>query len=170
MKGLLSSISTFFGLFKGPSLIFALVAFLAGSSTGLWFGYKAGQVPALKAQQALLEYKGAIDRSALADTQRQIAIRDDVRKSYDTAKESIDALAADLRIIRRDVRLCNAKSAMPLPGPTPGVGQTGPVGQSRPADEVLQELAAYLAERADEQAARQNALIQWVNETSGQQR
>lgn len=169
LAGRLATARTFFTAFTGPCLYIAITGLTLGLALGSWGGakvaYRLTEGRALRAERTLAEYKTETAKAIAEAAAKQIVIRDDVRKSHEAAQTAINVLASDLRAMRRDVRVCAAASTMRVPTPAPRVSEAGGDGQPRPADAVLQELAAYIAQRSDEQAAQLNALIDWLQKT-----
>ena len=149
-----------------------MLSVLVGGLAGYYVGNNVGQARvlprAVKAEQALAdlqtEMARAIERAAVA----QVTVRDEVRRNHEDQRIRLDALGRRLGDVSRGVSLCGATVAMPIPGATAGADPAGGGGQPVPADQVLQELAASIASTCDRNGAQLNALIEWLNQTRGQ--
>ena len=143
----------------------ALAAFLGGN----WSGYTVARLVYTgrteRAERMLAEYKGAVAEAMAVDAQRQVVVRDEVRRTRDEQRTLLDSIHGDLASISRDARVCASTSTMRVPGAAAGVDEKAAGQQSRAADAVLQELASFLAARADSDAIDHNALIDWVTRT-----
>ena len=154
-------------IMRSPTMLMLVVGF----GTGYYFGFQSGKASVLprtvKAEKDLMELQAgmtkALERSAVA----QIAIRDSIRRQHDDQQIKLDALNLHLADVRRDVRLCEQQSVMPVPPATPGANPEENTGQPRAADVVLQELAAQIARQCDGTAIQLNALIDWIERTRG---
>lgn len=164
-KIVLTAWTVFLWIFRSPTLLTLVI----GVGLGYYLGWGAGKASALpraiKAEEALFnlqtEMAKAIERAAV----KQVEIRDEVRAQYEDQNIKMDALNLRLRDLRDGVRLCNATSVLPIPPTSAGANPEENSGQPRPADVVLQELAADLARRCDGNAIQLNALIDWINQT-----
>ena len=156
---------TFLKNFSGPCLLLAIAGAGVGSCTAGLATHKWMEARVLTAEKTLAEYKGEVAEALATAASKQIEIRDQVLEEYSNANQEISALAGELRGLRRDVRLCSSRSSMQVPGTAAPADPAASDGQPRAADAVLQELAAFIAERSDRQAAQFNALIEWLTQT-----
>lgn len=150
---------------RSPTMLMLVVGFALGYYAG-WQAGKASALPrAIRAEKALQELQTETAKAIAYAAQQQLIIRDDVRQSYEDARIQIHAL--DLRIadLRDGARVCDSTSTLPIPNPSTGTGSPSSSGQPRPADVVLQELAADIARRCDGTAAQLNGLIEWIERT-----
>ena len=155
-------------IFRSPTMLSVLVGGLAGYYVGNNVGQARVLPRAVKAEQALAELQTemarAIERAAVA----QVTVRDEVRKNHEDQRIKLDALGRRLGDVSRGVSLCGATVSVPVPDTAAGAGDAGGGGQPVPADQVLQELAASIAATCDRNGAQLNALIEWLNQTRGQ--
>ena len=155
-------------IFRSPTMLSVLVGGLAGYYMGNNVGQARVLPRAVKAEQALAELQTemarAIERAAVA----QVQVRDEVRSQYEDQRIKLDALGRRLGDVSRGVSLCGSTVAVPVPESATGTGDAGGGGQSVPADQVLAELAASIAATCDRNGAQLNALIEWLNQTRGQ--
>lgn len=164
----LTAWTVFLWIFRSPTLLTLMI----GMGLGYYVGWGAGKASALpravRAETALRELQTEMAKAIEQAAVRQVEIRDEVRAQYEDQNIKMDALNLRLRDLRDGVRLCNATSVLPIPPTTPGANPEENSGQPRPADVVLQELAADLARRCDGNAVQLNALIDWINMTRGE--
>lgn len=143
----------------------AVVAFMGGN----WSGYTVARLVytgrAERAERVLAEYKGEVAQAVADAAGRQVVVRDEVRRARDEQKAMLDTIHGDLLSISRDARVCASTSTMRVPGPAAGGDEAAAREQPRAADAVLQELATFIATRADSAAIDHNALIDWLNRT-----
>lgn len=146
-----------------------MLMLIVGGGLGYYTGWQAGNASALpralRAEQMLADYKAEVAKALEVAAVKQIDIRDQVRAQYEDQNIKMDALNLRLRDLRDGVRLCGTTSVLPIPPASAGANPEENSGQPRPADIVLQELAADLARRCDGNAIQLNALIDWINET-----
>lgn len=82
--------------------------------------------------------------------------------------EKIDQVATDVRRIGKRISLCDANGgSVQVPAVPEGTDAEAEVRRTRPAEEVLRELAERLIERGDKQAEACNTLIELI-EKSGE--
>jgi hypothetical protein len=114
----------------------------------------------LQAKNELADWKTARAEEQVAAKDREDKIMRAAKEQYDAQTSSIADIADELRRISAGVRVCTQVSTMRLSQPT--VGPATPVagGEPRPADIVLQELAAEFAKRADLNAAAYNSVME----------
>lgn len=117
-----------------------------------------------RAERALVEYKLEVstainEAAAKAEAAGRVAV-----ENLQNDRQKLDAIGNDIRAIRRDVRVCNSLSGLQDSVAAIGVGSEAANGQLRDAVEVLQDLAAQSAERADANASQLNRLIEWLEE------
>lgn len=156
---------TWLRAFKGPCLILAGVALVAGAASGGWLAHRLADGRVARAEAAL-ERLRAEQTQAIADAAaKNVIVTQDVLEGLYAQRETIDRLAADVRRLRGAVSLCASVSTMPVPGPAADADRAPAGGQPRAAADVLQDLAAEFAERADRNAAQLNALIDWIERT-----
>jgi hypothetical protein len=155
---------TFWASFAGPCLWIGISAAVIGAGVSSYATFKVTrafyQRATLKAKKDLLEWKGAADTERLAAKAREAQIMADAKGVHDEQMAAIAGVADDLRRLSAGVRVCTQVSAMRVS--TAPVGPAVPVasGEPRPADVVLQELAAAFAKRADDNAANFNSLME----------
>ena len=156
-------------IMRSPTMLMLVVGF----SVGYYFGFQSGKgsvLPrAVKAEQALVDFKAEIGKAIEHAAIKQVFIRDQVRREFDDAQIKLDAINLRLRDLRSDVSLCASDSVMPIPTATPGANPEENTGQPRAADVVLQELAAQIARQCDGTTVQLNALIDWLNATRSDQ-
>jgi hypothetical protein len=165
MLPILATGLTWLRAFKGPCLALSLAGFVAGGAAGGWLAWKLqdGRVARSEARYTALL---AEQTQAIADAAaKNVAVTQDVLGGLYEQRETLSGLAADVRRMSRAVSLCNATSAVQVPGPAPGSDGASAGGQPRPAADVLADLATESAERADRNAAQLNALIDWLEST-----
>lgn len=163
MIGTLANGLTFVRAFIGPCLWVLLAGFIAGSGSGGWLAWKLQDGRVARAEAAF-ERLQREQTQAIADAAaKNVIVTQDVLGGLTNARESITALAGDVRRLRSAVSVCASTSSMQVSGPSPAVAGAPVGGQPRPAVEVLQDLAAESAERADRNAAQLNALIEWFD-------
>lgn len=152
-------------IFRSPTML----TLVAGFSLGYWGGWQAGHgigmKRAAKAEAALHDYRAEVANAIAFAAEQQIKIRDDVRQAHDDAKIKIDALSLRVNDLRRNARVCESTSVLSVPTASTGVDSPSDSGQSRPAVDVLQELAADIAKRCDGTAEQLNGLIEWLYRT-----
>jgi len=149
-----------------------MLSVIVGVGIGYYIGNNVGQARvlprAIKAEQALAELQTemarALERAAVA----QVTVRDEVRKNHEDQRIKLDALGRRLGDVSRGVSLCGSTVAVPVPDAATGAGDAGSGGQPVPADQILAELAASIAATCDRNGAQLNALIEWLNQTRGQ--
>lgn len=148
-------------------LMAAGVAMLTCAAGGYWLGHRVERSATEQVRREWSDDKARYaqdlldaDRAAVA---REATIRQEVLGEMARRQISIDAVARDVRALSSSVRLCSQtyQAAGTAPA-SAGVDGAGSGGQPRDAVEVLQELAADIAERADREAVRSNALREWV--------
>lgn len=161
----LTAWTVFLWIFRSPTML----TLVAGFSLGYWGGWQAGHgigmKRAAKAEAALHDYRAEVANAIAFAAQQQITIRDDVRQAHEDAKIKIDALSLRVNDLRRNARVCDSTSTLPVPTPSTGVDSPSDNGQPRPAVDVLQDLAADIAKRCDGTAAQLNGLIEWLYRT-----
>lgn len=148
-----------------------MLMLVVGFGFGYYGGWQAGKASALpraiKAETELRDLRTEMAKAIEAAAVKQVEIRDDIRRRYEDQNIKMDAINLRLRDLRSDVSLCNSESVMPVPTATPGANPEENTGQPRAADVVLQELAAQIARQCDGTAIQLNALIDWINQTRG---
>ena len=167
-RAVLTTWTVLLWIFRSPTMLSVLV----GVGIGYYIGSNVGQARvlprAVKAEQALAELQTemarAIERAAVA----QVEVRDQVRRDYEDQRIRLDALGRRLGDVSRGVSLCGATVAVPVPDAAAGADPAGGGGQPVPADQILAELAATIAATCDRNGAQLNALIEWLNQTRGQ--
>lgn len=112
----------------------------------------------------------AIDRALVAEriaklAESQIEIQASIGSFYHAQNAGIAATRADIAALSRGVRICEQTSTLALSVSTERAAAEATSGQPRPAETVLQELAARFAESADRNAVQLNSLIDWVEQT-----
>lgn len=157
---------TWFKAFKPQCLYLAGACLLIGSCTGGTAGWKVASWKASKEIGALelkIEQRKTEDAKALTDAaNREIEIRDEVRRELEPKREAVEALADAVRNLGHDVRVCSSTSRLQISSPTPGTVAASTGEQSRAGETVLRELVETIAKRCDDQANLNNALIQWA--------
>ena len=138
----------------------AAAAFLAGMSAGGWAAWKirAGQVAEAKLE--LSDWKAADAKARLDAKAREDKIMADAKGVHDAQVTAIAGVADELRRLSAGVRVCTQISTMRVSQPAAGPTQPVASAEPRPADVVLQELAAEFARRADSNAAAFNSLME----------
>ena len=147
---------------------------LAVALAGLWAGVRAHYVAVGRGQVQPALDQAVKDKDALAASlqakERELVILNEVRADYDAKLQSLSTLSGDVRALARTVSLCNSVVAVPadLPGATGGTGEESGSDGTRPAADVLVELATDFATERDQLATRINALINWLERTRGE--
>ena len=154
---------TFLRNFKLPCLYVALAAgIMAGSLAGVSMWKLRGridQAAILKAEKELADWKASTAQERIDAADRNAKIMAAARVVHDEQMGAINGLAGDLQRIAAGVRVCTSVSTMRLSPAPAGSAQPVEGGKPRPADAVLQELAAEFARRADSNAAAYNSLM-----------
>lgn len=161
---------TFLQVFKGPCAILALVALLLGGAGGGWAGHKMTRAydkgviaeakqGAAEARKDLADFKTEITQARIDDKTRTDNIMRKAKEVHDEQMAAITGLSGELQRLAAGVRVCTSQSTMRLSQPADG--PPGPVEnrKSRPAEDVLVELATEFARRADTNAAKYNSLM-----------
>lgn len=149
----------------GRYLILAVVL------AGLWAGVRAHYVAVGRGQVQPALDQAVKDKAALSASlqakERELKVLNEVRAEYDQNMQSLDTLARDVRRMAGAVSLCNAVVAVPpdVPGAATGTGEAGGSDGTRPAADVLVELATDFATERDQLATQLNALIDWLERT-----
>lgn len=153
---------TFFSNFAGPCLWIGISAAVIGAGISGYASFKVTrafyQRATLKAENDLLEWKGAADTARLEAKAREAQIMADAKGVHDAQITAITGVADELRRLSAGVRVCTQVSSMRVSAPAVGPAQPVASAEPRPADVVLQELAAEFARRADTNAAAFNSL------------
>lgn len=168
-RGALTAWTVAIWILRSPTMLMLIV----GGGIGYYVGYNVGEartLPAvLKAERQLAEYQVATSEALRLAAERQVTVRDEVRKQYEDDRIKLDAMGRRLSDVSRGVRLCESVvGGLPVPGAAAGAGAEGDAGQPAAAGEVLAELAASIAARCDQQGAQLNALIDWLKQTGNQ--
>lgn len=154
---------TFLSAFKGPCAILAIAAALiAGglSGTAMWkLRGKIDQAAILRAEKELADWKAETAQARIDSKVREAAIMADARREHDEQMAAINGVAGDLQRIAAGVRVCTSVSTMRVSATPAGSPAAVASGEPRPADRVLQDLAAEFARRADSNAAAYNSLM-----------
>lgn len=158
--------------FTIPGIALKLLPYAAGAiivaiifKFGVNFGRGIERVHTEEAKKEFASYKQEEQEARLRSTVVQLSIRDEVRSLYDQSIKDSTALAGAVRDLSRGISVCASTSAMRVSQPPAGTGTTSPSPEYRPAIDVLQDLAAKFAERADRTAIEHNALIDWLERT-----
>lgn len=163
-KIVLTTWTIFLWIFRSPSLLTLLV----GAGLGYGMGYKLGAASvfprAVRAEQALLEYKTQIAETIAKSKEQEVKVLNAIRARFYEKQTELEIARRNLAAARNDVRLCESTSTLSIPDPATGIDGASQNGQPRNADEVLSDIAAQIASTADEQGTRCNALIEWVND------
>ena len=142
----------------------ALAAFLAGAGIAGYTGFKVAKAfyrgEALQAKLDLSKFEGSLAAERLEAKAREGRIMQAAKVNHEAEKESIAGVAAELRRLAAGVRVCTSQSTMRVSPAPAGPAQPVESGEPRPADIVLQELAAEFARRADSNAAAFNSLME----------
>ena len=150
-----------------------MLMLVVGFSLGYYGGWQAGKASALpravRAEKALSDLQTEMAKAIESAAVKQIEIRDEIRRQTSDANIKMDAINLRLRDMRRDVRLCESESVMPIPTATPGASEEENTGRPRDADVVLQELVAQISRQSDACAIQLNGLIDWITNTRQQQ-
>jgi len=140
-----------------------LGAFLAGAAVGSVPTFLVTraiyQRATLKAELNLSNFEKALADERVDAKDREARIMQAAKEQYDAQTTSIAGVADELRRLSAGVRVCTQVSTMRLPAAPAGPAQPVEGGEPRPADVVLQELAAEFAKRADLNAAAFNSLM-----------
>lgn len=144
-----------------PTQVFTAVALVLGIGIGATASKLVYQGRALRAEKAVLEVDLKTAKALIELADKSTSLGDLVRSALNEQNDGFDAVAGEIRDLRRAVRVCTSLSAMQVAGPAPGADAQAGDGQPRPAEDVLQDLAAESAERADRNAAEHNALVDW---------
>lgn len=162
---------TFLQAFKGPCAILAIAtALLAGGLSGTAMWKLRGRIDAGKvaeARQELADWKASTAQERIDQKERETNIMAAARREHDEQMGAINGLAGDLQRIAAGVRVCTSVSTMRLAPASAGSTQPIASGEPRPADAVLQELAAEFARRADSNAAAYNSLMERWEKVAG---
>lgn len=153
---------TWVSSFAGPCAWLAGCALLCGLLLGGWVAWRIQDGRVARAELHLAEFKAEIAKANADQLAKNETINNTVSEGYGHVKDQINSLAMDIASLRAGVRLCASTSQMRISQSTSttDAATTGTV--ARPAADVLQDLAAEFARRADEAAAQHNALIEWV--------
>jgi hypothetical protein len=143
------------------SQVVAVVALAIGMGIGFTAGKLIFQGRALRAEKAVLEVDLKTSKAIIALADKSTSLGDLVRSALNEQNKGFDAVAGDIRDLRRAVRVCTSLSAMQVARPAPGADEEVADGQPRPAEDVLQDIAADSALAADSNAAAHNALVDW---------
>jgi hypothetical protein len=140
----------------------ALAAFIAGNATGFKGGRWLSSRDVATAKLELSELKMSAAQARLDAKEREGKIMAQAKEQYDAQTDSIAAVATELRSLSAGVRVCTQVSTMSLRNAAATTGPAAPAtsGVARPADVVLQELAAAFAKRADDNAAAYNSVME----------
>lgn len=158
----LTTWTIFLWIFRSPSLLTLLV----GAGLGYGMGYKLGAASvlprAVRAEQEFLQFKTEIAETISKAAANEVRLLNAIRAAYRDKKIELEIANRNLAAARDNVRLCESTSSMQISHPTTGIDGASENEQPRNADEVLSDIAAQIASTADEQGARCNALIEWV--------
>ena len=174
MIGPFATALTFLRNFKLPCLYVALAAaVVAGglAGTSMWkLRGKVDQAAILKAEKELADWKASTAQARIDAKEREAAIMANARRQHDEQLAAIGGLSGDLQRIAAGVRVCTSVSTLRLSAAPAGSPAAPASGEPRPADAVLQELAAEFARRADTFAASYKSLMErWERVSSGSQ-
>jgi len=107
-------------IMRSPTMLMLVIGF----GVGYYFGFQSGKgsvLPrAVRAEQALVDFKVEIGKALEQAAIKQVFIRDEVRRQYDDQNIKMDAINLRLRDLRAGVSLCASDSVMPIPTATPG--------------------------------------------------
>lgn len=164
---------TFLSAFKGPCAILAIAsALIAGGLSGTAMWKLRGRIDRgdiAEAHRELADWKAAIAQERIDAADRNAKIMAAAKVVHDEQIDSIHALAADIQQLAGGVRNLSGYVSTLRLSPTPA-GSAHPVegGEPRGACDVLQDLAAEFAKRADENAVHYNSLMErWENVAAG---
>lgn len=141
-----------------------LAAYLLGLGSGAYPSYQVTRAfferATLKAENELAEWQATTAQARLDAKAREDKIMADAKGVHDEQVAAIAGLADELRRLSAGVRVCTQVSSMRLSPAAAGPSQAAAGTEPRPADVVLQELAAEFAHRADDNAAAYNSLME----------
>lgn len=161
-KIVLTAWTVFIWVFRSPTMLMLLVGGFVGYNMGHRLGAASVMPRVVRAEQALLEYKTEIAQTIAKSKDQEVRVLNAIRARFYEQQTELEITRRNLRNARNDVRLCESTSTLSVSDPATGVDGASQNGQPRNADEVLSDLAAQIASTADEQGARCNALIEWV--------
>ena len=154
--------TVFLWIFRSPSLLLLIV----GAGMGYGMGFKLGmaklQPQVAHAEQALLEFKTEIAETIAKSKEQEVQVLNAIRARFYEQQTELEITRTHLRNARNNVRLCESTSTLSVSSPSTGTNEASESGQPRPADQVLSDLAAEIARDCDNNGAKLNALIEWI--------
>lgn len=161
MIGWIATAATWLNSFRGPCLILAVAAALGGAGTATWATRAVMDGKVVRAEARMRDAELAVVKAERDQLQRDITLREEVRREYDSKLDGIAALAHDIQRRVGAVRLCRVPPSagdLQVPGAAGGTDAAGEGGQSGDIGPAL----VQLAERCDRTAEQLNALISWM--------
>ena len=155
---------TFLRIFKGPCLILAIAALVVGGAAGGYAAHKVtrafDRAEIAEAKQEVADWKAAAAQSGINAGIAIANIMQSAKELHDEQIQSNNAVAADIERLAAGVRnLSGYVSTLRLSPPSAGPARAVEGGEPRGACDVLQDLAAAFAKRADDNAADYNSLM-----------